>query len=117
MLSFGYKCLLTYKIVVSQDILIASVDGLKGFPKAINLVFTDIRVQLCIVHQICNSLKYVDLAYQKQFAKEHKTIYQAFTKEETEFELDKLEEKWGNLSVYFQYPEDIRRVICATNII
>jgi len=115
-----------------KDILIASVDGLKGFPEAINSVFPDAEVQLCIVHQIRNSLKYVGSAYQKQFAKELKKVYQAFTKEEAEIELDKLEEKWGkkypivftswrnkwdNLSVYFKYPEDIRRVIYTTNII
>jgi len=115
-----------------KDILIASVDGLKGFPEAINAVFPNTQVQLCIVHQIRNSLKYVGSDYQKQFAKELKAVYQAFTKEEAEFELNKLEEKWGkkypivftswrnkwdNLSVYFQYQEDIRRVIYTTNII
>ena len=115
-----------------QDILIASVDGLKGFPEAINSVFPDTEVQLCIVHQIRNSLRYVGSQNQKQFATELKAVYQAFTKEEAEYELDKLEEKWGkkypivfqswrnkweNLSVYFKYPEDIRRVIYTTNII
>lgn len=115
-----------------KDILIASVDGLKGFPEAINSVFHNTQVQLCIVHQIRNSLKFVGSANQKQFAKELKSVYQAFTKEEAEIELDILEEKWGkkysivftswrnkweNLSVYFQYPEDIRRVIYTTNII
>ena len=115
-----------------QDILIASVDGLKGFPEAINSIFPDAEVQLCIVHQIRNSLKYVGSRNQKQFAKELKAVYQALTKEEAEYELDKLEEKWGkkypivfqswrnkwdNLSVYFKYPEDIRRVIYTTNII
>ena len=115
-----------------QDILIASVDGLKGFPEAINSVYPNTEVQLCIVHQIRNSLKYVGSANQKQFASELKSVYQAFTKQEAEFELDKLEEKWGkkypivfqswrnkweNLSLYFQYPEDIRRVIYTTNII
>ena len=115
-----------------QDILIASVDGLKGFPEAINAIFKNTEVQLCIVHQIRNSLKYVGSNNQKQFAKELKAVYQAFTKEEAEMELDKLEERWGkkypivfqswrnkwdNLSVYFKYPEDIRRVIYTTNII
>jgi transposase-like protein len=115
-----------------KDILIASVDGLKGFPEAINSVFPDTEVQLCIVHQIRNSLKYVGSKYQKQFADELKKVYQAFTKEEAENELDKLEEKWGkkypivfqswrnkwdNLSVYFKYPADIRKVIYTTNII
>jgi transposase-like protein len=116
----------------NRDILIASVDGLKGFPDAINSVFPDTEVQLCIVHQIRNSLRYVGSANQKQFAKDFKKVYQAFTKEEAEIELDKLEEKWGkkypivftswrnkwdNLSVYFKYPADIRKVIYTTNII
>ena len=115
-----------------KDILIASVDGLKGFPEAINAVFPNTQVQLCIVHQIRNSLKFVASKDQKQFAKELKSVYKAFTKEEAAFELDKLEEKWGksyaivfkswrskweNLSVYFQYQEDIRRVIYTTNIV
>lgn len=115
-----------------KDILIASVDGLKGFPEAINAVFPKTQVQLCVVHQIRNSLKYVGSNNQKQFAKELKSVYQAFTREEAQTELDRLEEKWGskypivfqswrnkwdNLSVYFDYPEDIRRVIYTTNII
>ena len=115
-----------------KDILIASVDGLKGFPEAINAIFPDTEVQLCIVHQIRNSLKYVGSSNQKQFAKDLKAVYQAFTKEEAEIELDKLEEKWGNkypivfeswrnkwdnLSNYFKYADPIRRVIYTTNII
>ena len=115
-----------------EDILIASVDGLKGFPEAINAVFPETEVQLCIVHQIRNSLKYVASKNQKQFAGELKKVYQAFTKEEAESELDKLEEKWGkkypivfnswrnnweNLSNYFKYAEPIRKVIYTTNII
>ncbi len=109
-----------------KDILIASVDGLKGFPEAINAIFPDTEVQLCIVHQIRNSLKYVGSNNQKQFAKDLKAVYQAFTKEEAEIELDKLEDKWGkkypivfeswrnkwdNLSNYFKYADPIRRVI------
>ena len=115
-----------------KDILIASVDGLKGFPEAINAVFPETEVQLCIVHQIRNSLKYVASKNQKQFAGELKKVYQAFTKEEAQLELDKLEEKWGkkypiifdswrnkwdNLSNYFKYAEPIRKVIYTTNII
>jgi transposase-like protein len=115
-----------------KDILIASIDGLRGFPEAINAIFPDTEVQLCIVHQIRNSLKYVGSSNQKQFAKELKRVYQAFTKEEAEIELSKLEERWGhkypivfeswknkwdNLSNYFKYPEPIRRIIYTTNII
>jgi len=115
-----------------EDILIASVDGLKGFPEAINAVFPKTEVQLCIVHQIRNSLKYVASKNQKQFANELKNVYQANTKEEAEDALDKLEEKWGkkypivfeswrgkwdNLSNYFKYSKEIRRIIYTTNII
>lgn len=115
-----------------EDILIASVDGLKGFPEAINAVFPNTEVQLCIVHQIRNSLKYVASKNQKEFAGELKKVYQAFTKDEAEYELLKLEEKWGkrypivfdswrnkwdNLSNYFKYAEPIRKVIYTTNII
>ncbi|CAA6806358.1 MAG: Mobile element protein [uncultured Campylobacterales bacterium] len=115
-----------------HDILIASVDGLKGFPEAINSIFPNTEVQLCIVHQIRNSLKYMASKNQKQFASELKKVYQAFTKEEAELELGKLEEKWGknypiifeswrnkwdNLSNYFKYPAPIRKIIYTTNII
>jgi len=115
-----------------EDILIASVDGLKGFPEAINAVFPHTEVQLCIVHQIRNSLKYVASKNQKQFASELKTVYQANTKEEAEEALDRLEEKWGkkypivfeswrgkweNLTHYFKYSKEIRRIIYTTNII
>jgi len=65
----------------------ASVDGIKGF--------SETEVQLCIAHQIRNSLKYVASKNQKQFAGELKKVYQAFAKKEAELELDKLEEKWG----------------------
>jgi len=80
----------------SVDIsLIALVDGLKGFLEAKNSVFPNTQVQLCIVHQIRNSLGFVGSANQKQFAKELKNVYQAFTKEKSELELGKLEVKWG----------------------
>ena len=115
-----------------EDILIASVDGLQGFPEAINAIFPKTEVQLCIVHQIRNSIKYVASKDQKEFAKDLKLVYQAPTKELAEEELLKLEEKWGkkyplvinswqnkweNLSNYFKYPQDIRRIIYTTNII
>ena len=115
-----------------QDILIASVDGLKGFPEAIKAIFPKTEVQLCIVHQIRNSIRYVASKNQKEFMKDLKLVYRAISKGAAEVELDRLEEKWGskypivikswrnkweNLSVYFKYPEDIRRVIYTTNII
>ena len=115
-----------------QDILIASVDGLKGFPEAINAIFPNTEVQLCIVHQIRNSIRYVASKNQKEFMKDLKLIYQAISKEAAEMELDNLESKWGkkypivikswrnkweHLSAYFKYPEEIRRIIYTTNII
>ncbi|MCT7604758.1 IS256 family transposase [Aliarcobacter butzleri] len=115
-----------------QDILIASVDGLKGFPEAIKAIFPNTEVQLCIVHQVRNSIRYVASKNQKEFMKDLKLIYQAISKEAAEEALIQLEEKWGkkypiviqswrnkweNLSAYFKYPEDIRRIIYTTNII
>ena len=115
-----------------KDILIASVDGLKGFPEAIKTIFPKTEVQLCIVHQIRNSLKYVASKNQKEFMKDLKLVYKATTKDIAEEELTRLGEKWGkkyplvinswnnkweNLSVYFKYPPDIRKVIYTTNII
>ena len=115
-----------------QDILIASVDGLKGFPEAIKAIFPNTEIQLCIVHQIRNSIRYVASKNQKEFMKDLKLIYQAISKEAAEDALVQLEEKWakkypiviqswknkwGNLSAYFKYPEDIKRIIYTTNII
>jgi len=115
-----------------KDILIASVDGLKGFPEAINAIYPNTEIQLCVIHQIRNSLKYVASKNQKEFMKDLKKIYQAISKEQAETELDRLEEKWGNkypivikswrnkwdyLSNYFKYLEQIRKIIYTTNII
>ncbi len=115
-----------------QDILIASVDGLTGFPEAIQTIFPKTEVQLCIVHQIRNSLRYVGSKHQKAFLVDLKLVYKALNKEAAESALDELEATWGdkypiviqswrrkweNLSVYFRYPEDIRRVIYTTNSI
>ena len=115
-----------------EDILIASVDGLSGFPEAIHSIFPQTEVQLCIVHQIRNSMKYVASKNKKEFMRDLKRVYRAISKEAAELELDKLDEKWGdkypivinswcnkweNLSVYFKYPEDIRKVIYTTNTI
>jgi transposase-like protein len=115
-----------------KDILIASVDGLKGFPEAINSIYPNTEVQLCVIHQIRNSLKYVASKNKKEFMKDLKKVYQAISKDQAEIELDRLEEKWGdkypivikswrnrwdNLSNYFKYPEPIRKVIYTTNII
>ena len=115
-----------------EDILIASVDGLKGFPEAIKTIFPKTEVQLCIIHQIRNSIRYVASKNHKEFMNDLKPVYQAVSKEAAEDALLKLDEKWGklypivlqswnnkweNLSVYFKYPPEIRKVIYTTNII
>lgn len=78
-----------------QDIFIACVDGLKGFPDAIASVFPQTTVQLCIVHQIRNSVKYVSSRNQKEFMWDLKLVYQAVNKDAAEKALDDLEIKWG----------------------
>lgn len=111
-------------------ILIACVDGLKGFPEAINTAFPRTEVQLCIVHQIRNSIKHVASKNQKEFILDLKTVYQAETKDLAEHNLLMLDEKWGrkypivikswnnnwdNLSTYFKYSAEIRKLIYTTN--
>jgi len=115
-----------------EDFLIASVDGLTGFPDAIATIYPNTEVQLCIVHQVRNSLKYVASKNQKAFMVDLKRVYRANSKDAAEQALDELEGRWGdlypivikswrtkwdNLSAYFKYPQDIRRVIYTTNSI
>lgn len=115
-----------------QDILIACIDNLKGFAEAIENVFPKTEVQSCVVHQIRNSLKYVSWKDSKVFMSDLRTVYQALTKEQAEDNLGMLEEKWGKkypavikswrdnwhkLSTFFQYPQEIRKVMYTTNII
>ncbi len=78
-----------------EDILIVCVDGLKSFPKTINSVFPKAEIQLCIVYQIRNSLKYASSKDVKIFMNDLKKIYRAASREITENYLLKLEEKWG----------------------
>ncbi|EOR74626.1 IS256 family transposase [Yersinia enterocolitica] len=115
-----------------NDILIACVDGLTGFPEAINSIYPDTEVQLCVIHQIRNSIKYVASKHHKAFMADLKPVYRGVSKEAAETALDELEEKWGqqypvvlqswrrkweNLSHYFRYPATIRKVIYTTNAI
>jgi len=115
-----------------EDILIASVDGLTGFPEAIQTIYPKTEVQLCIVHQIRNSLRYVSYKHRKAFMVDLKRVYQALNKSAAESALDELERIWGDkypivikswrskweyLSAYFRYPEPIRKVIYTTNSI
>ncbi len=113
-----------------EDVLIACIDGLKGFPEAIQAAFPHTEVQLCVVHQIRNSIKHVASKNQKAFMVDLKTVYQAETKDLAEYNLLRLEEKWGekypmvlkswqnnwdNLTTYFKYSSDVRRLIYTTN--
>ena len=115
-----------------QDIFIACCDGLKGFPEAIEAVFPKTQVQLCIVHQIRHSLRYVNWKQRKVIAADLKRIYGAATLAEAELALAEFAEKWDDqhptislswrnnwerLSVFFDYPPEIRKVIYTTNAI
>ena len=80
-----------------RDILICCVDGLKGFPDAIQSVFPETSVQLCVVHQIRNSIKYVGSKHQKEFLKNLKTVYGAVSKDSALAQLDMVDEKWGEM--------------------
>ncbi len=77
-----------------KDILIACVDGLKGFPEAIASIYPNTEVQECVIHQIRNSIKYVASKHQKEFMADLKPVYRAVSKEAAELELDRLEDKW-----------------------
>ena len=115
-----------------KDILIISVDNLKGFSEAIQTKFPKSEIQKCIVHQIRNSIKYVSSKDMKEFTKELKTIYKAISLDQAETNLLQFEEKWGKkyqaavkswrdnweeLTTYFKYPEEVRKLIYTTNAI
>src|SRR5829696_6949657 len=114
------------------DIFIACVDGLKGFPEAIEAVFPQAQVQLCIVHLVRHSLNYVGWKQRKEVAADLQTIYRAATREEAEIKLSEFAEKWDvqfptisrswrqnweRITPFFAYPADIRKVIYTTNAI
>lgn len=115
-----------------KDIIIACIDNLTGFADAIETIFPKTEVQLCVVHQIRNSMRYVTSRDRKAVIKDLKEVYQAPTKEQAEKGLSLLREQWNEkypsmirswlnnwerLSNYFKYPKEIRRIIYTTNII
>jgi transposase-like protein len=115
-----------------QDVFIASVDGLPGFKEAIQSIFPQTRVQRCIIHQIRQSLRYVAWKDRKPFVADLKTLYKAPTLEEATANLHRLadqwghkyaiavkswEKNWGDLTTFFDYPADIRRIIYTTNTV
>lgn len=115
-----------------KDILIACVDGLKGFPQAIEAVFPDTEIQQCIIHQIRNTTRFVSYKEIKHVMADLKRVYAAPTKEAALNELELFGEKWDPkypkihkswkdnwpaLSTYFKYPEEVRRLIYTTNAV
>jgi putative transposase len=115
-----------------SDIFIACVDGLKGFPEAIETVFPQAQVQLCIVHLVRHSLNYVGWKQRKEVAADLQRIYRATSREEAEQRLEEFATKWdsqfptisrswrGNwerVAPFFAYPAEIRKVIYTTNVI
>jgi putative transposase len=115
-----------------QDIFIACVDGLKGFPDAIEAVYPKSAVQLCIVHMVRHSLNYVSWKLRKEIAADLKTVYAASTVDEAAIRLNEFDDKWGadyptivkswrsnwaRITPFFDYPPEIRRIIYTTNAI
>lgn len=115
-----------------NDILIACVDGLKGFPDAINTVYPQTRIQLCIVHMVRNSVKFVPWKDYKPVTADLKRIYQSATEDEALKSLEQFAKRWDdkypqiskswhthwpNLNTLFNYPSDIRKAIYTTNAI
>lgn len=115
-----------------QDVLIACVDGLSGFSEAISAVFPDTEIQKCVIHQIRNSTRYVSHKDIKPLMKDLKRVYTAPTEETACSELDQFDADWGKkypkialswrkhwaeLSTYFKYPEEVRKLIYTTNAI
>jgi len=115
-----------------KHLFIACVDGLKGFPDAINTTYPDTKIQLCIVHMVRHSLKFVPWKDYKALTADLKRIYQSITEQEASLALDRFSERWdekypqiskswranwANLIAIFDYPPDIRKVIYTTNAI
>lgn len=115
-----------------QDIFVACVDGLKGFPEAIEAVFPKTAVQLCIVHMVRHSLNFVSWKRRKEVATDLKRIYQATTADEAELRLGEFEDRWDDdylpigqswrrnwerIIPFFDFPPEIRKVVYTTNAI
>jgi transposase-like protein len=115
-----------------QDILIACIDGLTGFPQAISAVFPETEIQHCIIHQIRNTTKFVSYKDLKALMADLKRVYTASTEEIARLELDSFAEKWDDkyptiskswnenwatLATYFKYPDEVRKIIYTTNTV
>lgn len=113
-----------------KDIFIAAIDGLTGFRESIRAIYPNTEVQRCIIHQIRNSTKYIPYKHRKEFCRDLKLLYTAPTEDMALLELENLKTKWSHLysiainswennwadiSTFFKYPEEIRRIIYTTN--
>jgi len=130
--SFWLNVLQDLKSRGVQDILIACKDGLSGFTEAINASFPQTDVQSCVIHQLRNNMKYVPYKDRKDVMDDLKKVYKAFTIEQAETAFEEFKEKWGKkypsvikswetnwleLTTYFSYPVEIRKLIYTTNTI
>jgi putative transposase len=115
-----------------EDILIACKDGLSGFTEAIQSTFPRTHIQLCVIHQIRNTMKYVAAKERTAIMNDLKKVYKAVTLEQAEFEFEKLKDLWANkypkviqswvdnwleLTAFFSYPTEIRKIIYTTNTV
>lgn len=115
-----------------KDVFIACIDGLKGLPEAIKAIFPNVAIQLCIIHMIRNSIKYIPHNHSKEFMADLKNIYKATTEQAAYLSLEKLQEKWSakyilavkpwfvnweNIKTFFEFPEPIRHLIYTTNAV
>ena len=115
-----------------EDVLFFCVDGLAGFKEAIAAVYPDAQIQRCVIHMLSNSFKYVNYSDLKKFSSDFKSVYNAPNEAAALSELEKVREKWGkkypyaisnwennweDVSSFFQFSDDIRRIIYTTNII
>lgn len=129
---FWFSVLTELKNRGVKDVFIACVDGLTGFPEAIAAVFPKTQIQLCIVHMVRNSLRFVSWKDRKQVAADLKNIYRSVTVAEAEQELEAFAQRWDrqypaisrswrshwvNLIAFFDYPDEIRKIIYTTNAI
>jgi putative transposase len=130
--SFWLNVLQDLKSRGVQDILIACKDGLSGFTEAINASFPQTDVQSCVIHQLRNNMKYIPHKDRKDVMDDLKKVYKAFTIEQAETAFEEFKEKWGKkypsvikswetnwleLTTYFSYPVEIRKLIYTTNTI
>ncbi len=130
--SFWLSVLTDLKARGVEDVLIAATDNLKGFTEAIRSVFPKAITQLCVVHQIRNSMKYVVWKDKKEFVTDLESVYGAVNRQAAEYTLTEFEEKWGAkygyavkswranweyLTSYFDFPVEIRTIIYTTNVI